>query len=38
MEKMGLAIHLKNFEGNVVVAGNNFEDTKMNFTDFCEYS
>jgi hypothetical protein len=38
MNKLGLAIHLKNFEGNVELYDNVFNDTRLNFDDFCEYS
>jgi len=37
MHKFGLAIHLKDFQGDVELKGNTFKNTQMNFNDFCSY-
>jgi len=35
MQKFGLAIHLRDFEGDVQILNNIFSDTVLSFSDVC---
>ena len=36
MNKLGLGVHLLNFDGNVTIKNNNFSDTQLLFSETCD--